>query len=456
MYEYPQHPDFPDPRTLADNPADAALRAEAAAVEAENTAARNELLKLNEQEEAQQSGRGVTRRLVLGGAALATTALATANFAHLQVSFAATNTGTLVHVFLYGGLDGLSLAAPANDPVLNSTRPNLTLPERDSMAVGRNFMLSSAFAPLQKYLKAGKLALIPGVSDPRLTESHFQAQDTCNLGGLPAEVGGRGWLDTLVGVLGKGTAFRSVGIGTTLPRSQVGVQGALALNSVASLDLNGDGRYKAATVKAIESLFTGINHPLSEAVTAGLGALSAAQKIAAKPYQPAAGVQYEGMGQQFRELSRLIKGGANVRVATIGLGGWDTHEGQGTRQGGYLYGQLNGLAKALAAFFDDLGPKSDDVTVMVTSEFGRRVAENGGGTDHGHGGTVVLLSGKKLSNPLLGTWGGLQKLDFGNVPEYNNMFDIYGSVAQARFDLTHAQAQKVFPGHKFSAVPLFA
>jgi len=443
-------------RRLADNPVDALLRAEAEAVARENAAERDRYLALNTCEEEQQDGRGVTRRRFIVGSAATVTALATTQFISTQASFAASPTGTLIHVFLYGGLDGLSLIAPADDALLRDRRPDLVLEGDAHLAIDRNFKLTSAFAPLEKYLTAGQLGFVPGVSDPRLSRSHFQAADACNLGGLPAETGGRGFLDSLIDALGPGTAFRSVGIGSTLPRSLVGTNNALSLNNVASLNLNGDNRFKAATAKAIEGLFTGINHPVEGAVKAGLDALATAQRLAADGYQPAAGVEYTGVGNAFRELAHLIKGGANVRVATVGMGGYDTHENQGSNPGGYLFGRLNELARALRAFFDDLGPASADVTVMVSTEFGRRVAQNGFGTDHGHGSVVIVLSGKPLAGSLLGEWGGLDRLDNGDVPEYNNLFDVFGSVAQGRFDLTDAQVNAIFPRRTYAPVKVFA
>ncbi|MER6593759.1 DUF1501 domain-containing protein [Micromonospora purpureochromogenes] len=455
VHSFPLHPECPDLRRLADNPAEALLRAEADVVAAESAAEADRYRRLEDLEEAQQDGRGVTRRTFVAGAAATATALATAQFVTTSASFAATKTGTLIHVFLYGGLDGLSLVAPDNDPVLAKARPDLLL-GNDSLALGRGFKLTSAFQPLEQWLKAGQLGFIPAVSDERLSRSHFQAADACNLGGLPNETGGRGWLDSLVDALGKGTAFRSVGIGSTLPRSLVGTNGALSINNVRSLRLNGDEKYRAATEKAIRGLFTGINHPVQEAVLDGMGALATAQRLAAEPYQPAAGVTYEGVGSAFQQLAQLIKGGANVRVATVGMGGYDTHENQGTRDGGQLHRRLNELAKAMAAFFTDLGDRAADVTVMVSSEFGRRVASNSGGTDHGHGGVVTLLSGRKLAGSLLGTWNGLNDLDSGDVPEYNNMFNVYGSVAQGRFGLTNAEVDKIFPRQKYTPMKLYA
>ncbi|MER7332115.1 MULTISPECIES: DUF1501 domain-containing protein [unclassified Micromonospora] len=454
VHTFPLHPECPDLRRLADNPAEALLRAEADIVAAENAAEADRYRRLENLEEAQQDGRGVTRRTFVAGAA-ATAALATAQFVTTSASFAATKTGTLIHVFLYGGLDGLSLVAPADDPVLAKARPDLLLGD-DSLAAGRGFKLTSAFKPLERWLRSGNLGFIPAVSDERLSRSHFQAADACNLGGLPSETGGRGWLDSLVDTLGTGTAFRSVGIGSTLPRSLVGTNGALSLNSVGSLRLNGDDRYRAATEKAIKGLFTGINHPVQEAVQDGLGALATAQRLAAKPYRPAEGVEYRGVGSAFQQLAQLIKGGANVRVATVGMGGYDTHENQGTRDGGQLHRRLNELATAMAAFFTDLGERSADVTIMVSSEFGRRVASNSGGTDHGHGGVVTLLSGRRLAGSLLGAWNGLGDLDSGDVPEYNNMFNVYGAVAQGRFGLTNAQVDKIFPRQKYTPMKLYA
>ena len=450
-------PESPDLRRLAGNRGEAILRAEAEAVAREDAALRDEYLTLNEVEERQQDGRGVTRRTFMAGAAATVTALATVQFITTRASFAATPGGTLIHVFLYGGMDGLSLVAPADDALLRERRPDLVLPADGPIALDRNFKLTSAFAPLEKYLKAGQLGFVPGVSDPRLSRSHFQATDACNLGGLPADTGGRGFLDALIDSLGPGTAFRSVGVGSTLPRSLVGTNGSLALSRVDSLSLNGDGRFREATAKAIRGLFTGINHPVESAVQAGLDALATAQQLAAQGYKPAEGVEYEGgLGNAFEQLAHLIKGGANVRVATIGSGGFDTHEDQGSNEGGYLYRRLGELAKAMAAFFDDLGERAADVTVMVSTEFGRRVAQNGTGTDHGHGGVVTLLSGMPLAGSVLGEWGGLDQLDNGDIPEFNNMFDVFGSVMQGRFGLTNAEVATIFPRRTFSPVKLFA
>src|SRR5689334_9962939 len=145
------HPECPDLLRLGPNRFEGALRAEAEAVKEETRAERDRYAELTRQED----GRTVTRRRFLVGAT--TTALATSQFVSTRASFAASPTGTLIHVFLYGGLDGLSLIAPMSDPVLDHVRPDLTLPITNSIPLGRGFGLNAAFAPLHKYLNAGQL-----------------------------------------------------------------------------------------------------------------------------------------------------------------------------------------------------------------------------------------------------------------------------------------------------------
>lgn len=444
------HPDCPDMSKLGPTAGDAILRAEAADVEAENEAERNRFLEMARQEEEQEDRKGVTRRSVLVGGAVTTCALVTSQWVSTKVSFGATNAGTLITLFLYGGHDGLSAVAPMNDPVLQKSRPDFVLPNNGTIPLSRGFGLNRAFMPLKKYLDMGEVTFLHGVSDPRINRSHFDATDVVELGGTGNQAG---WMDSLIGIIGPGTAFRGVGMGSTLPRSLVGSNGSLALRSIGDLNFNGDGKYKEATAKAVETLFTGINHPLEGSVKTAIDSIATAQRLSKTEYKPANGAQYNGLGNSFREVARLIKGGAGVRAVTIGYGGFDTHENQGTN-GGNLANRYDELSKALAAFFDDLGEARKDVTILVCSEFGRRVAQNGGGTDHGHGGLSIIMSGKKVAGNMLGKWGGLGTLDSGDVPENNNMFDVFGSVAMQQFDLTNAQVQTIFPRRTFAPIKI--
>ncbi|MGR6321331.1 DUF1501 domain-containing protein [Micromonospora soli] len=109
-----------------------------------------------------------------------------------------------------------------------------------------------------------------------------------------------------------------------------------------------------------------------------------------------------------------------------------------------------------AAFFTDLGDRAADVTIMVSSEFGRWVAANQGGTDHGHGGVITIRSGRRLAGPLLGSWHGLNDLDSGDVPEYNTMFNVLRIGRPGPIRLTTAQIGKIFPRQEFTPMKLHA
>src|SRR5690606_6984036 len=143
----PLHPSLPPVRRMADHPGEALLRAEAEAVALENAELRDRYRGLTELEEQQQERRGVTRRTFFAGVAATMTALATSQFVATRAAFGAAPGGTLIHVFLYGGLDGLALVAPADDGYLRTHRPDLVLPDEGSIPIARNFKLTGAFAP---------------------------------------------------------------------------------------------------------------------------------------------------------------------------------------------------------------------------------------------------------------------------------------------------------------------
>jgi len=155
----------------------------------------------------------------------------------------------------------------------------------------------------------------------------------------------------------------------------------------------------------------------------------------------------------------LIKGGAGVRVACIDVGGWDTHTGMGNVDSGDIQRHLGDLAEALAAFTKDIGTAALDKTTIVTmSEFGRRVEENAsGGTDHGHGGAVLVIGGG-VNAGVHGRWDGLSPavLESGDVPGWNDYRNVLTEVVTKRLDLTTGQISGVFPGWKAEPVGVMA
>src|SRR3546814_88637 len=116
--------------------------------------------------------------------------------------------------------------------------------------------------------------------------------------------------------------------------------------------------------------------------------------------------------RQLWTVAQSVRFNLGMRYAAVDLGGWDTHDGQGTAGSGYHYyqNQIADLSQALAAFYGELktGGEIGRVTVVVQSEFGRRVRQNGSnGTDHGYGNPLLVLGGAVNGRKLYGSWKGL-------------------------------------------------
>ena len=443
------HPDCPDWQRLGPTPRDAAIRAMA------------EAQRVTEDERNEARSGGFNRRTFLKGGLGVGVATLGAQLVTSRVSYAAADelsTGTLVVVFLRGGMDGLSLLVPAADPDLLKERPNIgvkagSLLEFDT---ARGFGLHPALSPLAPLIKQGKVVAVPGVSTDQLTRSHFQAQDCLERGSSDSLTSG--WLDRVLSVSGPGTTFRSVAIGGTTPRSLVGAAAApIAMQNLDSIKLSVDKTEVTATTTALRALYTGLDHPIAKQTKLAIGALGTIAKIkAADAAVGVDGVKYPGgnFSDALQNLAMLIKGGAGVRVACIDVGGWDTHTGMGNVSGGDMQRHLADLAASLAAFTADLGSDLlDDTTVVTMSEFGRRVEENAsGGTDHGHGGAVLVIGGG-VKPGVHGVWKGLaQPTIEGDIPGWNDYRDVLTEVVSKRITLTNGSMKDVFP--KWRAKPV--
>ena len=128
-----------------------------------------------------------------------------------------------------------------------------------------------------------------------------------------------------------------------------------------------------------------------------MGAASVLNSVDWDAYGPATDPGYPGtgLGRDLGDTARMIRAGLGLQAVALAQGGYDTHVGQGDGTGGNLAARLDDLARSLAAFWDDLGPAArEEVTIVVMSEFGRTLLENGdAGTDHGRATTMLVLGG---------------------------------------------------------------
>ncbi|MGL4339152.1 MAG: DUF1501 domain-containing protein [Rhodoglobus sp.] len=437
------HPECPDWRRLGPTEADAAVRAHSTIVAAEQQARRD------------LWSRGFTRRRMLQGGAMAGVAAFASQLVTTQVSYAApgsVDTGALIVVFLRGGMDGLSVLVPAADPDLLLARPGIAVRENSGLIpFERGFGLHPALAALKPLLNQGKIAAVPAVATPDLSRSHFQAQDCLERGGAAGSSAQTGWLNRALEQAGPGTTWRGVGAGYRLDRSLVGGANSIVVPDLGEFDISIDDSLLDATRTALAGLYTGLDHPVATQTTLALAASAEARTMAAAE-KPATkrGYPDNTFAHDLGLLSTIIQANVGLRVGTVDLGGWDMHTQLGTPDSGDMKNMLTSLGDSLAAFFADLGAKAETTTVIVMSEFGRRVAQNdNAGTDHGHGGLAMVLGGG-VRGGVHGKWDGLADkfLEQGDVPGTNDFRDLLGEVVMKRLNLSSADASVIFPEWK--------
>jgi uncharacterized protein (DUF1501 family) len=433
------HPDCPDWTQLGPNIRESAIRA---AAEANKIAA--------QQRQDSWAG-GFNRRTFLkGGLGVGVAALGS-QLVTSRVAYADPGTptnGTLVVLFLRGGMDGLSLLVPPETDQLVQNRPGIAVQGSSLIGMTRGFRLHPAMAPLQSLITAGKVAAVPAVSTPDLSRSHFQAQDCLERGSTNTLTSG--WLDRVLEVSGPGTTFRSVAVGGLLPRSLMGTSQSMSMGKLSDLNLNGqdDAAQSEKTTTALHSLYTGVEHPISIQAVLAIEALHTVTSITGDvAAQPTVTYPDGNLGDALSSLATMIKARVGVKVACIDVGGWDTHTGMGDVDSGDMKNHLSDLAIALAAFTKDLAGDLDSTTIVTMSEFGRRVEQNAsGGTDHGHGGAVLVIGGG-VSGGVHGRWDGLDgsMLEQGDVPGWNDYRDVLTEVVTTRLGISTGQMASVFP-----------
>ena len=447
-------PDLPEPRTRDEllrygpNEAEAALRFQAEVVTAELAA----------QKEKWRGG--FTRRRIVAGAGAVGVAALGSQLLTAKVAFGAPGDGnTLIVIMLRGGMDFLSVVVPRNDANYASARPSIAVPGTALLDAGpeTRFGLHPAMAPLHELWKAGNMAAVAAVASPDASRSHFQAQDCYERGAASTAVR-TGWMDRVLAKMGQGTTFRAIAEGSSLPRSLVGTSNKIVLRGIQDFRLDTADNLRDRSLEALHGLYTGFEHPMVAQAGATLEALTSARRVANMPANPAARYPGGGLSDGLRDVARLIKAGVGLRVAALDLGGWDMHTNIGTVDGGDMRNTLGNLSEALGAFTVDIGPEAlKKVTIVTMSEFGRRVEQNGNaGTDHGHGGGMLLIGGGLNGGRVHGRWPGLAAgaRDHGDVAGANDYRDVLAEMLKIRFGVPDSAA--IFPDHQAKRIGAYA
>jgi uncharacterized protein (DUF1501 family) len=338
----------------------------------------------------------------------------------------------LVVLQLSGGNDCLNTVIPYSNPLYRDNRPKVGIPEDQVLAINDTIGLHPTMGPIKKLYDEGKVAIIQGIGYPKPSRSHFRSMDiwhTCE----PEKVGDEGWLGRAIRDLdpNKENVLTGVNFGRGLPRALAAP--GVPVASVGNLETYGvltgieaeDQRTMALeTFSRTYEPMLGKGPVLSYFAQTGLDALEGADILSTAAANYSSSVKYgnDDVAQYMRNIvqTNLANLGTRILYTTAPYNSFDTHAGQlanHTR----LWAQTS---KAIEAFYDDLKEHNatDNVVLFVFTEFGRRVHDNGSGTDHGAGGAAFVI-GDKVKGGLYGEYPSLEagKLMEGDL-HYNNDF----------------------------------
>jgi len=367
--------------------------------------------------------------------------------------FAAPANGSrLLLVFLRGGYDAASLLVPTTSSFYREVRPNIAIPRaadgvRGALPLTADWGLHPALeASIYPLAQKQQACFVPFAGTNDTSRSHFETQDTIELG--QADSGrrdfGSGFMNRLAATLQGRDAIAFTDQLPLVLRGNVNVANV----SLKSVPKPADAKLRQALTSMYQA------HPLESRVTESFevrdevsremtkemaGEMQAANRNA---------IDAKGFEAEARRIARLMRD--RYALGFVDVGGWDTHVGQGAATG-YLASRLDELGRGLAAFADEIGEAAwHDTVVVVVSEFGRTMRENGNrGTDHGHGSVYWVLGGSLAAPPVAGLQQVIeartlfQNRDLPVLNEYRSM--IAGLLAR-QFDLSAAMLDQVFPG----------
>jgi uncharacterized protein (DUF1501 family) len=345
----------------------------------------------------------------------------------------------LVLVQLTGGNDGLSTVVPLEDDVYGRARSTTRIAASEALVLDERRGLHPALTRLRELHAKGALALVEGVGYPAPRRSHFQSLEVWH----SAENAGRaseGWIGRLARAVWGEEAPRGSAVNRIV---HVGPRPPFALHSSLHppVAFTAPNQYRRAGSAADLATLDGLPDEGDSTLAFLRGverdALSSSRAVreAVQRYEPRAEYPAEPFGHELRAAAALIDGGLGVRIVSLELDGFDTHAEQRRRHDRLMAT----LDAALGAFLADLerSEAGKEALVLVFSEFGRRVEENGsGGTDHGCAAPLFVL-GCKIRGGLYGQPSSLAELVEGDLAFTTDFRSVYATAIERCFGVPH-------------------
>ena len=347
----------------------------------------------------------------------------------------------LVVLQLSGAYDALNTVIPYSDPHYKDYRTVLKVEPEEVLAIDNNVGFHPSMAPIKGLYDQGKVAVIQGIGSPNPIRSHFRSMDIWHTA-APEKMGMDGWLGRAIGDMdpNKENVLTGVNFGRGLPRALA--TSGVSVASVGGLDQLGvltgidDQSQRTEALDIFARMYSPMigSGPTNDYLSqTGLDALKGADILATAPESYTSNVEYGGdqFSQWLKNVAQVHLAGLGARVLYTGLnpGAFDTHANQ-TTAFPQLWGQVS---NAIEDFYQDLKDHdaSQEVVILAFTEFGRRVLENGSGTDHGSG-SVAFVIGDAVEGGLYGEYPSLEpdKLDQGDLRWNNDFRSTYATLLE--------------------------
>ena len=386
-------------------------------------------------------------------------------------------TRSVVVVFLRGGADFLNMVIPRGDSQYELKRPGIGVPADKIVALDSDWGLHPALAPLLPLYREERFLPIINAGSPHETRSHFDAEDFMGFAAPGDRTVHDGWLNRYLSSTAgaESNDFRALGMQRLLPIALRGRFPVLAVpdefdkqrssdvldyferfygaddkGESSDEDRQGQGEMDRRREKEAE-----LDVVQSGKVT--IETLRRFREIIAKSDKVEAAYPQSEFGEGMKRIAQVLQSGEGLEAAGIDIGGWDHHANQGGVDGAQARKLLD-FSQTIAAFRAHLGDAFDNTLVIVMTEFGRTVMENGsGGTDHGHGSGLLLFGGGLKGGEVFGDWSGLkteQLYEARDLPVTTDFRDVFNTVLRDHLDFK--APKEFFPDFKPKRLRLFA
>ena len=304
----------------------------------------------------------------------------------------------IVVVQLSGGNDYLNCVIPYEDPNYLDNRPNVRLNEDQVIPIGQGLAMNPAMAPIKELYDQGKVAIIHGTGYPDPNRSHFRSMDIWHTA-EPTKVGNEGWLGNAVNQMypKHDNVVAAVNFGSALPRALVSHQAPVAtvndLETYGLMNHVDDLNQRMEALQAFRDIYTqaiGSGPVMDYLSQTGLDALQGSDILGTVLDKYSSEVEYadNSFAKSIKSAAQVLQADIGTRICYTQHGSFDAH----TNGIALQEGLLDDVSGGIFDFYLDMknANKADDVVLFVFSEFGRRVKDNGNGTDHGSGGVASV------------------------------------------------------------------